>query len=213
VHAIVTDPQAEGVSSRAMDLLREWRRRSFGAAAGAVVAPVAIIAAALAVGLGGGGLGGLGSLSQAFSGPELPKVAPLSRRGPAENAGRLLARVRRANNDSPARQTAVGTDTVASLPPSSSGPQGSDQTETVGSAPSGSFDPGGGTAPSGAGAPTAPTAAPAVTAAPTEAPASPVSAVGDTVKGVTDGLPVVGEPVGQVVDTVVDTVDGILPPG
>src|SRR5215218_10501759 len=81
-----------------MDLLRQWRRRVFGAAASAVIAPVAVLAAALVVGVGGGGLGSLGALGQAFAGPDLPDAGPLpsAREGrDAVAAGRLLARVQR----------------------------------------------------------------------------------------------------------------------
>ena len=82
-----------------MDLLRHWRRRTFGAAAGAVFAPAAIVAAALAIGIGAGGVGGLRSIGQAFNGPDLPAVS--APRAPG-SAGKLLSRVGRRNRPLPA---------------------------------------------------------------------------------------------------------------
>ncbi len=55
---------------------------------------------------------------------------------------------------------------------------------------------------------------PAATTAPppVEEPPSAVRQVGDTLKTVTDQLPIVGAPTGQVVDGVIDTVDTLLKP-
>jgi len=188
-----------------MDLLQDWRRRTFGAAVGAVIAPAAIIAAALAVGIGGGGLGSIRSIGQALSGPQLPAIAPGRDDRTADEAGRLLARVRPARER---RRRAMATErrrTAAAGTP----------VQTVTRRPA----PGAGplTTPIRTPAPTAQAPAPAGTPAPAATPApartpSPVRQLGDGVKTVTNQVPVAGPPVGQVVDLLVDTIDG-LPPG
>jgi hypothetical protein len=187
-----------------MDLLRHWRRGTFGVAAGALVAPVAILLAALAVGIGGGGLAGLGSLSQALTGPDLPGVEPVAQRRPARDSGRLLARV---NRRAAAQARAAASGGGAAGAGATTGAGGTtDQTEGV-------VDPGGGTTPGGAPPPAA-TAPPPATPppAPTPTPESPVRQVGDTVTTVTDQVPVVGPTTSGVVDQVVDTVDALIPP-
>ena len=190
-----------------MQLLRAWRRRAFGAALGAVVAPVAIVGAALAVGLGGGGLDALGALGQAFDGPRLPAAAPLTRPGDARDTGRLLAQVRR---DAAATTVAPNGSTTVTTDPTGTGTTGTDTP-----APGAGFDPGGGTPPTTqpqATPPPAATVVPPTTPPPVAETPSPIRQVGDTLREVTDQLPVVGEPTGQVVDGVVDTVDGVLKP-
>jgi hypothetical protein len=170
---------------------------------GALVAPVAIIAAALAVGIGGGGLTGIRSIGQALSGPQLPQIAPAAsdERGPADEAGRLLARVgptaarQRAERAAAAPDTTPGGGGGTRLPASTPGP-------TAGTRPPQPASP--------APAPAA-TAAPSATPAPAQTP-SPVRQVGNGVKSITNQVPVARQPVGQVVDLLVDTIDG-LPPG
>jgi hypothetical protein len=187
-----------------MDLLRDWRRRTYGAAVGAVVAPAAIIAAALAVGIGGGGIGGIRSIGQALSGPQLPQIAPAGRgdRVPADEAGRLLARVGPSATRRRSPLIRRGTTSPAS------GGGGATQRPSSDSGPSAGVRP---PQPvTQAPAPTA-TAPPPATPAPTRTP-SPVRQVGDGVKSVTNQVPVAGQPAGQVVDLLVDTIDG-LPPG
>jgi hypothetical protein len=188
-----------------MDLLRDWRRRTFGAAIGAVVAPAAIIAAALAVGIGGGGLGSIRSIGQALSGPQLPEIAPAAPEDrTADDAGRLLARVRparhgRSRGTATARTRRTGaTRTPATIirRPSPTATTGPVRTRTP--------------------APTAQAPAPAATPAPTATPVpartpSPVRQLGDGVKTITDQVPVAGPPVGQVVDLLVDTIDKLPP--
>jgi hypothetical protein len=195
-----------------MDLLRHWRRRTFGAAAGALIAPVAIVAAALAVGIGGGGLGGLKSIGQAFGGPDLPRVGPS--RGSASDAGKLLSNVnRRARRDGGggAGTPSLSGAQVASAPTSSSGggstpTQGAGQTPPLSSETESTTRPPGGSNPPPATTPVATTPP----AQPTPTP-SLVRQVGDGVKQVTDQVPVAGQPVGDVVDLLVDTVDGLSP--
>jgi hypothetical protein len=79
-----------------MDLLQDWRRRTAGAVAGAVIVPVALVVAALAVGVGGGGLGGLRALGQIVHGPPAPRVSATAGHRPsaATDAARLLEAVR-----------------------------------------------------------------------------------------------------------------------
>lgn len=183
-----------------MDLLRHWRRRAFGAAASAVIVPVAIVLAALAVGVGGGGLGGLGALGQAFDGPQLPDVGPLpgdDGRDAADESGRLLARAQRERSSSspPARRAGPGTRRREI-------PSGRDrQTATVRPPRS----PGGSAPPAATPTP-APTPAPAPQPTPTP---STVRQVGDRVKEVTDPVPVVGPPAGEVIDLIVETAEGL----
>jgi hypothetical protein len=187
-----------------MDLLRHWRRGTFGAAAGALVVPAVILLAAVAVGLGGGGLGSLGSIGQALNGPNLPSIGPLSERRPAQDAGRLLARAQHRRTVARHHAAAVSRRSVAV----------STRTRHARSRPGATTSPGrptpGAIAPSGGGVPTAPTPAP--TAVPTPAPRTPLRKVGDTVESVTDRVPLAGAPVHQVVDDVVNTVDSLLPP-
>jgi hypothetical protein len=183
-----------------MDLLRHWRRGTFGMAAGALVVPGAILLAALAVGIGGGGIAGLGALGQALNGPDLPDAAPAAQER-SRDSGRLLARVNRraaaqAQAAAPVRRATGGGPVATTGQP----------------APRGRFTPSGGEVPGGATPPAAtapPTVAPP---APTPTPESAVRQVGDTVTTVTDQVPVVGPTTSQVVDTVVDTVDSIIPP-
>jgi hypothetical protein len=193
-----------------MDLLKDWRRRIFGAAAGAVVTPVAILLAALAVGVGGGGLRGIGSVSQAFQGPEAPAIAPAEgsrNRAAAEESGRLLTRVQRqaeraqrraaarakGRGDNPRRPSAGAPGGTGGRPPTSGRPG------TTG-APS----PGGSPAPQPQPQPPAPQ--------PTPTPGT-IREVGEQVKQVTDPVPVVGPPAGEVVDLIVDTAESLpVPP-
>ncbi|MEJ7892150.1 MAG: hypothetical protein WKF94_05880 [Solirubrobacteraceae bacterium] len=186
-----------------MDLLSQWRRRSYGAAAAAVIAPVAIIGAALAVGLGGSGLAGLGSLSQAIGGPELPAIAPLAPRR-TDDAGRLLARVRQAET---APSTASGVPSTTAAPPAGSGITPPPESTPGVQAPpvAGTFDPGDGNDPAGTPAPTQ--APPAATPAATEAAAQEPPGVVDQVAEVTEDVPVAGD----VVDALAETVDGLTP--
>jgi hypothetical protein len=198
-----------------MDLLRHWRRRTFGAAAGALIVPIAIVAAALAVGVGGGGLGGLRSIGQAFNGPKLPDVAPSAARGAAADAGRLLSRVarnpRRGRGTSAGASPSLGGTQVAAAPTTSTGQgpaatqtpstQTQTQTESTTRPPVSSNPP-----PAATAAPTQPPVTPAATPTP-----SVLRQVGDNLKKVTDQVPVAGAPVGGVVDLLVDTVDGLSP--
>jgi len=183
-----------------MDLLRHWRRRVFGAAASAVIVPVAVLLAALAVGVGGGGLGNLGALGQAFAGPELPGPGPLpggGGRDTADEAGRLLARVQRdeAEASTPAERRAA-----ARRRTSSGGPRRTGTTNPP-------RDPGGSATPTPTPGP-APSAAPQPTPAPSPTPTpSTVRQVGDQVHEVTDPIPVVGPPTGEVVDLIVDAAE------
>ena len=182
-----------------MDLLRHWRRRVFGAAASAVIVPVAVLLAALAVGVGGGGIGSLGALGQAFAGPELPEGGPpqggVGGRDTADEAGRLLARVQRA-------------ETRASTPAQRRAAERRRRTNGAGPQRTGTTNP-----PDRPGAadpePTpAPSAAPQPAPAPTPTPTpSTVRQVGDQVHEVTDPIPVVGPPAGEVVDLIVDTAE------
>jgi hypothetical protein len=186
-----------------MDLLRDWRRRTFGAAAGAVIAPVAIVLAALAVGVGGGGLTGLRSIGQAVSGPGVNPVAPsaASDRDTADEAGRLLTRVRPERRR--ARRSGRGGAPTAGAPVSAGTPEPRRQ-GTVGRPRPQAQRP---TAAPPAATPVRPPAQPpAATPSP-----SPVRQVGERVKTVTDQVPVAGEPAGEVVDLLVDTVDSLPP--
>jgi hypothetical protein len=192
-------------------VLRDLRRRTLGATAGAVIAPLAILAAAVALGVGGGGLGGLGSIGQAITGPEPPDVTPVvaRERAPADEAGRLLTRVsRRERRAAAPRGAARGRSTSPVAAPSAPAParnggagdrRPDDPTTTPVRAPAG-----------GAPAPAAPPA-PIATPVPARTP-SVVRQVGDGVKQVTDRVPVAGQPVGQVVDQLVETVDGLPNP-
>lgn len=187
-----------------MQWLREWRRRAFGAAIGAVVAPAAILGAALAVGLGGGGLGALGALGQALDGPQLPESALLPRPGDTRGTGRLLAQVRDAG-------AAAGP--AAAGGPSAAGPT-SGATNDGGTVPTGTdFDPGAGNAPptDPAGTPPPPVATTVPDTPPPVATESPARQVADSVRTVTDQLPVIGAPAGELVGGVADTVDTLLP--
>lgn len=189
-----------------MDLLSEWRRRSSEAALGAVVAPLAILVAGLAVGLGGGGFGGFGALRQAIEGPKLPSVTPLSQQRKRDDAGRLLARVRRDGRGRGAAAASAdggggGRDTSPRTPtaPGDSGGDGP-------SSPVAVVDPGGGTGVPGAPVPTAPPSEPTDPQPPAE-PSGPIHQTGEVVTDITDGVPVVGEPVGQVVDGLADALE------
>lgn len=184
-----------------MQMVRDWRRRLFGTAIGALVAPVAIVGAGLAVGLGGGGLEALGALGQALDGPRLPAAAPLTRPGDARDTGRLLAQARRDAAAAATEVTPTGAGTAAD----------GDTTDGARTPPPGAgFDPAGATPPATPGTPPppVPTTAPPPAA---EAP-GPVRQVGDSVREVTDRLPVVSEPTGQIVDDVVETVDSVVSP-
>ena len=186
-----------------MELLRHWRRGTFGVAAGALVVPGAILLAALAVGIGGGGLAGLGSLGQALNGPAAPRQAAFAQPRPSRDAGRLLARVNR---------RAAAQTRAAAATGSAPGAGGTATTTPGGRARQGGFSPGSGsTPPATPPPPTAPTPPPVSTPAPTAT--SVVRAVGKTVTSITDNVPVVGPTTSHVVDDVVDTVDSILPPG
>jgi hypothetical protein len=187
-----------------MDLLRHWRRRAFGAAASAVIAPLAVLLAALVVGVGGGGLGSLGALGQAFAGPELPAggAVPAAGGRNASDAGRLLARVQRdeARDPSPGagRRAAGGTRG-----------RGTPRRRVSTNAPR---RPGGSARPQATPAPTAaPQPTPAPTPTPTPSP-STVRQVGNQVHEVTDPIPVVGPPAGEVVDLIVDTAEQLPVP-
>ncbi|MEA2170552.1 MAG: hypothetical protein QOF76_3852 [Solirubrobacteraceae bacterium] len=197
-----------------MDLLRHWRRRTFGAAAGALIVPVAIVAAALAVGLGGGGLGGLASIGQALNGPKLPSGAPSTARAHAGEAGRILRRVRgggrtiganapAATSAAPATGAAPGggsNGTPGGVPtPNPTATTGPVKTPTPGRTP----------VPIRTPIPTQATAPPPVVAS-TPTP-SVIRQVGDSVKGITNQVPVVNQPAGQVVDLLVQTVEGLQP--
>src|SRR3954451_12493748 len=194
-----------------MDLLRHWRRRTFGAAAGALIAPVAIVAAALAVGIGGGGLGGLGSIGQALNGPKLPDVAHDRSRGPAKGAGRVLARLRR-QNQLRARAGGPATLSGAQVAAAPSPGAGAPPTSRQNSQPTRSHTQTTTGRPVASNPPATSTPAPQAPApAPTPTP-SLVRQVGDSVKQVSDQVPVAGPPVGDVVDLLVDTVDGLGKP-
>jgi hypothetical protein len=186
-----------------MDLLRHWRRRLLGAAGAAVIAPLAVVLAALAVGVGGGGIGSLGALGQAFAGPQLPAAAGLPAGGgrdAADEAGRLLARVQRDRARAP-RPAAAPQSTAPSAPTRRTATRpGRTGTINTPRRP--------GTTPRPASP--APTANPQPSTAPTPTPTPPPSTihqVGNQVHEVTDPVPVVGPPAGQVVDLIVDTAD------
>jgi hypothetical protein len=180
-----------------MDLLREWRRRLLGGAAAAVTVPIAIVGAALAVGVGG--FGGLGALGQALTGPQVPTVEPLAAGGrpTAEDAGRLLtlaaadaagvAAERAEARPAPARRRSTR------RPGSGGRPQATPTPRP--------------TRPTGGNQPSAtPQPQPGPQPTPTEPP-STIRQTGDTVKEVTDQVPVAGEPAGQVIDLIVDTAE------
>ncbi|HVL97170.1 MAG TPA: hypothetical protein VM266_15050 [Solirubrobacteraceae bacterium] len=180
-----------------MDLLSDWRRRTFGAAAGAVVAPVAIVLAAVAVGIGGGGLRGIGAVGQAVHGPVDPRVAPAPgarNRDAAEEAGRLLTRMQaRERVARPAARRPASAPTPAVRRPGS--------------------DRGGRPARPRPQAPAASPPPPAPTPQPTPTPTPGlVRQVGDEVKKVTDPVPVAGPPAGQVVDLIVETAESLPVP-
>lgn len=178
-----------------MDLLKQWRRRAFGAAGAVVIAPVAIGLAAVVVGFGGGGIGGLRTLAQAFRGPEAPSIAPGAGGGAAAaESGKLLAQV-----ESRERRAASRRATAA---PGRRSPR----TRTPAGVKRPATRPGGGTGPRPGGP--AQTPKPSPTPAPTAQPApSTVRQVGEQVHEVTDPIPVVGPPAGEVLDLIVDTVD------
>jgi hypothetical protein len=180
-----------------MDLLRHWRRRLLGGAAAAVIAPLAVLIAALAVGVGGGGIGSLGALGQAFAGPELPDAGPVAAAGgrdAAAEAGRLLARAQPPNRAAPAATQAPATAPDARRRATT--PRRTGSTNPPG--------PGKGT-PQRPSSP-APAATPQPTPQPTPSP-STVRQVGNTIHQVTDPVPVVGPPAGEVVDLIVDTAE------
>lgn len=201
-----------------MDLLRHWRRRTFGAAAGALIVPVAIVAAALAVGVGGGGLGSLRSIGQAVDGPQLTESdATAPGRATAGRAGRLLQRAaRRARPGAGPSAQPVGQATTTAgggggggVVPTATGDQ-TDTTTTI-------DDPGGngnGPGPAKTPRPVVTVTGPAQTSVPppvaTSSP-SVIRQVGDGVKGITNQVPVAGQPTGQVVDLLVQTVEGLSP--
>jgi hypothetical protein len=209
-----------------MDLLRDWRRRSFGALAGAAVVPAAILGAALAVGVGGG-LGGIGSIGQALSGPELPAVAPGPDHGTgtAAAAGRVLARVRPApsapsrhesaaarprtgdaTTNAPGGRPRPGTRPGPGATPQPARPGADDAPPPAATTPEAPAPPAG--APSAGPAPAAPAPAPPTSAGTPSA----IDQLGDQVQGITDQVPVAGEPAGEVVELLTGTLDGLTAP-
>lgn len=185
-----------------MDLLLQWRRRLYGAAAGAVIAPVAIFVAVLVVGFGGGGLDGLGALRQAISGPELPRAQTLARSPRRDDPGRLLARVRRqADAAAGAGATAGGGAGTAGA-----GTGGAPGGGPGGATPVATVAPGGGTVPGGGGPDPTPPTEPEPPA-PTPGPDGPIRGVADQVTQITDQVPIAGQPVGDVVDGLVDVLE------
>lgn len=188
-----------------MQLERWWRRKIVQATGAGVVAPVAIVAATLAVGIGGGGIRGLGALGQTLTGPEVPTTAGIIQAaGPGTD--NLLARVNRSGRPSPAAERPAGTssppvrrrsNTRARRRPARSPSRGPARRPT---------------------SPTRPAPQPEPSQQPTPAPPPPtptpslIRQVGDDVKEVTDPVPVVGPPAGQVIDTIVDTADEVIPP-
>lgn len=179
-----------------MDLLREWRRRIAGGTAAALIIPAAIVIASLGIGLGGG-IGGLGALGQALTGPEVPGVEPASSRTSAadDEPGELLAAAAAAaarNIASRSRTTDEGARGPATPGARTRRPDRPQRPRAP--------------RPPGAGRPPSAPPAPQPTPAPTEPP-STVRQVGDTVKEVTDDVPIAGEPAGQVVDIIVETAE------
>lgn len=181
-----------------MDLLRVWYRRLAGGAALALVIPVAVVGAGLAVGIAGGGFGGVAALGQALTGPALPGITPAPVAGPrGADPQRLLDRAL----PPAAAGSAAGAPGAPTTPrrDGSGSPGGGG-----GGGGTGEPEPGGGTAPGGS-PPAVPAPGPGPTPAPT--PPSTVRQVGETVKGVTNQVPVAGPVAGQVVDTVVGVAD------
>lgn len=186
-----------------MDLLRQWRTRLLGGAAAAVTVPVAIVGAALAIGVAGGEIGGLRALGQALTGPSIPVADALALRAGQDVAGTgdlLSSAVESAGPST----TSAGPAPVATPAPARRRPAAG------GGSGSGGGGSGGGDGSFGVPAPSA-TAPPASTQpnpapAPTEPP-STVRQVGDTVKSVTDQVPIAGEPAGEVVDLLVETAE------
>jgi hypothetical protein len=183
-----------------MELVRVWRARLLGGAAAAVVVPVTVVVATLAVGLTGG-LAGLGALGQALTGPAFPdaETAFASPRVASADPGPLLDRALRGSDTTPALRR-----TRRAAPPvrrRATAPR-----QQTPSTPQRPASPGAGGSPPSSPAPT-PTPRP--TPAPTPAPPSTVRQVGDTVKSVTNQVPVAGPPAAQVVDTIVETAESL----
>jgi len=187
-----------------MDLLRHWRVRLLGGAAAAVTVPVAIVAAVLAVGAAGGGLGAFSALGQALTGPGIPEVEPATGRGStvADDAGEILPGDIIAVTRAPERSAAGGGDDGGGATPGGSGGDrdSGGSGGTPGRRPVATRPP--------ASAPPSSPPAPQPTPAPTEPP-STVRQVGDAAKGVTDRVPIAGEPAGEVIDLIVETADGL----
>jgi hypothetical protein len=224
-----------------MDALRDWRGRILGATGGALLAPVAIVCAALVVGVGGGGLGALSRVVTGADGPALATVSPTQGERTVDRAGRLLARVaperhptraarstaraRRGSARRPAAPAPVRRTTTTA--PATGGPTFT-PSRPQRSAPAPATTAPAATAPAPAAATPAPVATtgpvasapaatatpvPAVTAVPVPAgTATPLRKAGDGLVAVTEQVPLVGRPVGQVVDGVVDVVGGVLHP-
>lgn len=185
-----------------MELARAWRRRLLGGLAASVAVPGVIVAAGVAT----GGLGGFRALGQAITGPVLPLVAPaLPARAADDDTSRLLARIEPpAPAVAAARARADGSGPADRAPAGRRNAPGRGQNRGGGGAPPSSG--GGGTAPP-APAPPAPPPAPAPAPTPAPEPPSTIRQVGDTLKDVTDQVPVAGEPAGEVVDVIVETVE------
>ena len=185
-----------------MDLLLQWRRRLYGAAAGAVIAPLAILVAVLVVGFGGGGLDGLGALRQAISGPELPRTQALAQPRRRDEPGRLLARVRRQADAAAGAGATGGADPGApgTGPTAPGGGPG-------GAVPVATVAPGGRTVPGGGGPDPTPPPQQPEPPAPTPAPSGPIRDVADQVTQITDQVPIAGQPVGEVVEGLVDVLE------
>jgi hypothetical protein len=184
-----------------MGFAEAWRRRVLAAAGAGAAGPVLVVGAALLVGVGGGGLGGVGALSQVLEGPRVPLAVtdPDAGRRPGErDTERLLASVR----PGPARAGHGG----ATAP--GGGGDGRGRRRDGGDGGSGP-DP---VAPPPA-APPAPAPAPPAgpSPAPPSEPSSLVRQVGDQVTAVTDPVPIIGPPAGQVVDTLVEAVEALPP--
>jgi hypothetical protein len=185
-----------------MELVRVWRARLLGGAAAAVVVPVTVVVATLAVGLTGG-LAGLGALGQALTGPAFPdaETAFASPRVAGPDPGPLLDRALRGTATTPAiRRTRRATRPVRR--------RGTTPRQQTPSTPQRPTSPGAGGRPPSSPAPT-PTPTPRPTPPPTPAPPSTVRQVGDTVKSVTNQVPVAGPPAAQVVDTIVETAESL----
>jgi hypothetical protein len=181
-----------------MELVRVWRARLLGGAAAAVVVPVTVVVATLAVGLTGG-LAGLGALGQALTGPAFPdaETAFASPRVAGPDPGPLLDRALRDTATTPAiRRTRRATRPVRR--------RGTTPRQQTPSTPQRPASPGAGGSPPSSPAPT-PTPRPT----PAPAPPSTVRQVGDTVKSVTNQVPVAGPPAAQVVDTIVETAESL----